>query len=247
MEPKDWNKLVEKYHEEVISPFQPGVQNPLFQKLDQVEDTQNKIIADIGCGRGEIIEQLASKFKELYAMDFSPAMIEMAKKQSGRENIRFFVKDMRELSEFKEMFDVVICANSVLMPNTLDVARALASVNLTLKQGGKFFGIFPSMDSILFQGFLILEEQIKKGEEKPVENTQKILEAEKYDFLQGTFTDKKQVQKFYYEMELRVRLKDAGFKKIVLSKVYYPWGNDSGYVDFPDRPRMWDWFVVAEK
>jgi hypothetical protein len=48
-------------------------------------------------------------------------------------------------------------------------------------------------------------------------------------------------------MELRVRLKDAGFKKIVLSKVYYPWGNDSGYVDFPDRPRMWDWFVVAEK
>ena len=86
------------------------------------------------------------------------------------------------------------------------------------------------------------------SQEKALIQTNRILEKKKFDFVLGTYTDDDEVQKFYYEFELRLRLQEAGFKHIQISKVLYPWGkNISGYEDFPGRPLMWDWFVDAEK
>jgi 2-polyprenyl-3-methyl-5-hydroxy-6-metoxy-1,4-benzoquinol methylase len=250
MRPRDWNLLAKNYHKEIISPFQKGVKNSLFRELEKVKYSRNKIIADIGCGRGEILDILASRFKKVYAIDFSPVMINIAKKLSRRKNIEYVVKDMRHLSAFKNKFDVVVSINSVMMPEIKDVKKALRSIHSSLKKDGIFLGIFPSMDSILYQGFLILEEQIEKyGDEKrAIKNTKRILERKKYNFIKGTYNDEGKIQKFYYDFELKIRLRDVGFRNIVLSKVLYPWGTEiSDFIDFPGKPKMWDWFVVARK
>jgi len=136
------------------------------------------------------------------------------------------------------------------MPKIKDVKSSLLSIHSTLKKKGKFYGIFPSMGSILYQGFLILEEQLKKekSEKKAGVKAKQIMERKKYDLVYGFYRDNGQVQKFYYDFELKIRLKDAGFKKIKLTKVLYPWGKEiSDFLDFPGRPKMWDWFVSAEK
>lgn len=55
-------------------------------------------------------------------------------------------------------------------------------------------------------------------------------------------------QKFYYDFELKVRLKNAGFRSIRFSRVFYPWQEGiSDYAMFKGRPKMRDWFVSAEK
>jgi ubiquinone/menaquinone biosynthesis C-methylase UbiE len=250
MESKDWDGLAEKYHEEVISPFQEGVKNPLFKKLESISDAKRKVVADIGCGRGEILDELASRFGKVFAIDFSPKMIRMAKKKSTKDNIEFVTKDMRDLSSFDGTFDVAIAVNSVLFPNIEDVEKSLASIYSTLKDDGVFYGIFPSMGSILYEGMLILEDQInKKGDEdKAMRSASIIIERRKYNFLKGVYEDGDEAQKFYYDFELMMRLNKAGFKDVLLSKVLYPWKEKvSDFPMFSDKPMMWDWFVSARK
>nr|QBM01345.1 ubiquinone biosynthesis O-methyltransferase [uncultured archaeon] len=250
MESDDWDKLAVKYHEEIISPFQKGVINPLFKKLNAIKHPERKIIADIGCGRGEILDFLASNFKKVYAIDFSPMMINTAKQLSSARNIAYSVNDMRDLSKFKNKFDIIVCANSILMPKISDAWKSLKSIYSTLKRNGRFYAIFPSMNSIVYQGFLILNRETRKGvsEKKAIDNTKRIMEYKKYNFIKGTFRDGKNIQKFYYDFEIFLRLKEAGFKNITMSKVLYPWRKDiSDFVCFPEKPKMWDIFVTAKK
>ncbi|MFH1623379.1 MAG: class I SAM-dependent methyltransferase [Candidatus Aenigmatarchaeota archaeon] len=250
MRPLEWDRIAEDYHSEVISPFQRGVVNPLFSKLDAVKAAKRKTVADIGCGRGEILDSLAEKFRMVYAIDFSPRMIRFAKRNSSMPNIRFFVTDMRDLSGFGKRFDVAITANSILPPKVRDVERSLKSVHGTLKEGGVFYGIFPSMGSILYQAFLIFDDRVHRAdnERKALIATKRLMERRKYNFIKGTFEHEGMAQKLYYDFELKIRLRKAGFKNVTLSKVLYPWDEGiSDFVQFPGMPRMWDWFVSARK
>ncbi|PIN75108.1 hypothetical protein COV18_05135 [Candidatus Woesearchaeota archaeon CG10_big_fil_rev_8_21_14_0_10_37_12] len=250
MKPKDWDKIAKIYHEEIVSPLRKGVNNPLFRKLNKIPDKKNKTIADIGCGRGEILDKLAKQFKHVYAFDFSPEMIKEAKKINSAKNITYGVNSFSQLDKYKQKFDVVLAINSVLGPTITDVKTALEALHSVLKPNGKFFGIFPSMDAVLYQGMLILDSQIaeEKDEQKARKKTKQLLEEKQHDFVKATYTYEGTVQKFYYGFELDVRLKDAGFKNITLSKVYYPWGRDvSGYIAFSGKPKMWDWFVEGTK
>ncbi|MFH0929464.1 MAG: class I SAM-dependent methyltransferase [Candidatus Aenigmatarchaeota archaeon] len=246
----DWDRRAKNYHEEVVSPFQKGVSNPLFKKLKGIKNMRRKTVADIGCGRGEILDYLASDFKKVYGIDFSPKMLRIAERKNSRKNIEFVLGDMKNLEEFRESFDVVISANSVLFPDLRSIRKSLKSINSTIKKGGIFFGIFPSMGSILYQGILIMDEQFKScsDEKRVLAKTNRILERRKYDFVKGIYDDDGCRQKFYYNFELRLRLKNAGFKNIKISKVLYPWKKGiSDHVIFAGKPKMWDWFVSAKK
>jgi len=250
MDKKDWDKIAEKYHKEVISPFQKGVINPLFKNLDNIKNAKEKVIADIGCGRGEILDILASKFKKVHAIDFSSAMIKIAENKASKENIKYHVRDMKDLEEFENRFDVIISVNSILMPKIKDVKKALRSINSCLKKNGKFFSIFPSMESVLYQAILIFDKETGKGvnEKTALKKARDIFEMKNYDFIKGVYNDEGLLQKFFYYFELKLRLKEAGFKNIKISKVLYPWRKDvSDFVIFPGKPRMWDFFVSAEK
>jgi ubiquinone/menaquinone biosynthesis C-methylase UbiE len=250
MNRREWDRTAKNYHEEVISPFQKGVKNPLFEKLRNVKCKRKKVIADIGCGRGEILDLLAADFKKVYAIDFSPEMLRIAERRNSRGNIEYVLEDMKKLDRFENMFDVAVTANSVLFPDIKSIKKSLSSIYCTMKKGGVLFGIFPSMGSILYQGFLIMEEQIGKlkDEKKALVKTKRILERRKYNFVKGIYDDDGCKQKFYYNFELRLRLKNAGFRNVKLSKVLYPWKKGiSDYKMFNDKPEMWDWFVRAEK
>ena len=250
MKPKKWDKISENYHDIIISPFQKGVKNPLFNKIERIGGTKDKTVMDAGCGTGELLGVLSSKFKKVYAIDFSSKMIEKAKESNKEDNIEFSIEDLRNLSKFENTCDVIISVNSILGPKVKDTNLALRSIYTTLKENGIFFGIFPSMESIIYHGFLIFEKnlEIEKDEEKALTKAKKIMERNKYDLIKGTYTDDDGEQKFYYRFELKLRMKETGFRDIKISKVLYPWGKATGdFDDFPGKPKMWDWFVTAYK
>ena len=71
-------------------------------------------VLEVGCGTGELISQIKGKRK--LGLDFSPKMIEEAKKNSTGDT-EFRVMDAEEL-ELDEKFDLIICAQYSQMLRT---------------------------------------------------------------------------------------------------------------------------------
>ncbi len=249
-EAKAWDRNAKDYFSQVVSPFAEGVVNPLFEYIDKVTDAKNKSVIDIGTGIGNLLPELVKRFGHVAAVDISPEMIKHAK-EKVEGNVEFSVRDMRDLSEFHNKFDVAISVNSVLAPDIFDVDRIIKEIHNVLKAQGILLAIFPSMDSILHQSILLYEKARESGKphEKALEETREKIKRDSCDFLLGTFKYNDMVQKHYYPFEIKYRLKKAGFKAIKLRKVYYPWEvyEEDHLLELNDKPKSWDWFVYAEK
>jgi len=194
---------------------------------------------------------LASRFGKVKAVDFSPEMLRRARKKVARAgNVEFFESDIRKLSKLGLSVDVCFAINSILHPDFRDVHKSLLEIHKSLKKGGMFIGIFPSMEAVLYNNKLVYEKEMRKCRDKKeaLSNTHKKVEDRKYDYITGIYSDCSEQQRFYYEAELLMKLGGAGFSSIEVEKVKYPWGTESGdYDNFFGKPQMWDWYVRARK
>lgn len=249
MEQSAWDDLAERYHEEVISPFYGGVENPLLNELNSIENSNQKTVAEFGCGLFYLADTLSTNFKKVHASDFSYGMTKKAKERSRHlSNVVIKQEDIRTLKH-KNKFDVVISVNSLLMPSFSDLKKSFKNIHDSLKKNGICFMILPSMEAVLYHGSLILHKQLDKHDEATAKRIAKMkFEHKKYDFFTGIYTELGLQQKFYYKHGIKQFLKNAGFKDFEISKVKYPWGKEvSDYEDFPEEDRLWDWFVKAKK
>lgn len=249
MNEKRWDALAENYHETVISPFQKDVKNPLKEELSKLTHKKNKVLAEFGCGRFELGKFLSENFSEVFAFDFSEKMVEHAKRENTIfSNVKIEQKDTTKI-DFKEKFDVAVSVNSIIMPSFEEIKKSLENIHKSLKENGIFFLIVPSMESVLYEGMLVLNREMKnKEEEKAIADTKEIIENKKYDYLLGYYKDMGDVQKFFYKFEISYLLEKAGFKEIKFQKVEYPWKKEiSDYENFPKEKPLWDWFISCKK
>ncbi|MBS3168652.1 class I SAM-dependent methyltransferase [Candidatus Woesearchaeota archaeon] len=245
MKEKEWDKISDNYLEEILSPFNKGVENPIYHVLKSIKS--KKKVIDLGCGLGILAPFLSKNFKEVTAIDFSEKMIETAKENNKTlKNVNFQIKDIKDLKEFHNQFNVAVSVNSIIMPSLIDVEKAFQESYKILKTKGYFIGIFPAIESEFLDALLTFEKQLKetKDEKSAIKNTHKIV-GENYDFLLGIINYEGK-QKHYYNFELEYRLKKVGFKKIKISKVLYPW-KIYGDSTIKNKPEIWDWFVTARK
>ena len=75
-----WGRQARRYGELFLDPLSPGVQNPLWNAIERIPSSA--VVADLGCGAGPLLPALASRFRKVYAVDFSSVMIATRK---GRE------------------------------------------------------------------------------------------------------------------------------------------------------------------
>lgn len=245
-----WDRVAEDYFTEVVSPFAGGACLPLLRVLDRLPDTRRQAVADFGCGTGPLLPDLAARFRRVLAVDFSPGMLRKARARCTRRHVSFHRADLADLSRFRGRIDVAITVNAVLTPDEERLQRIFAGLHASLTSGGVLIGVFPAMEPVLYQGYLIHQRERHLGPATVAkQRTSRILERHKYDFVHGTYrVDADGAQKFFYDFELQHRLRRAGFRQIKLSKVTYPW-NDTlgGYEQFPGEPPMWDWLVRAAR
>lgn len=249
MKPKDWDKISKSYFEELTSPFAKGVKNPLYSVIEKIKNTKSKSVIDLGTGIGNLVPFLSKNFKDVTAIDFSENMLKTAKKNCKEKNVRFKQLDMKDMKEFYGKFDVAVSINSILLPSVKDVNKIISEIFNILKDNGKFIGVFPSLNSVLYYAMLVYEQELKNGEDLARKRTYRTIGKEDYDFLLGIL-DYEGKQKHYYDFEIEYRLKKAGFKNINIRKVFYPWelSDDDKYKElFKNESRLWDWFVTAEK
>ncbi len=250
---RSWSRHAAHYDEVFLDPFGPGVVNPLWDALDAVEGAEAKVAADLGCGTGPLVSALLERFARVVALDFAPGMIERAKQrvaEDDRPRVSFLQRPMDELDDLAGTIDVAVAVCSLVMPDVRLIDRTLRAIRASLRPGGVFLGIAPSIDAVQYHTLLLYDQALDHGM-GPVEAERfAALHAEHryYDFAFGRFKFQGLRQKFWHGFELEHRLAKCGFRSITTAKVLYPWtnANFAGGVELADHPQSWDWFFRAE-
>lgn len=93
-----------------------------------------KIVLELATGPGLIANHIADKASKVVATDFSPEMINQAKKNGTADNVVFEIADASDLSYADKSFDIVVIANALhVIPNP---EKVLGEIDRVLKDGG---------------------------------------------------------------------------------------------------------------
>jgi len=96
--------------------------------------TPDMDVLEAATGTGLIAINIAACVRHVEATDFSPKMIEKAKKKKTHGNVHFSVEDATELSFEDSSFDAVIISNALhIMP---DPVKVLSDISRVLKPNG---------------------------------------------------------------------------------------------------------------
>lgn len=92
------------------------------------------VVLELAAGPGVLSGGIAAVCKSLEVTDFSPAMLEQAKKRGLPGNVTFAVADATDLKYTDKTFDAVVIANALhIMP---DPVAAVFEIKRVLKEDG---------------------------------------------------------------------------------------------------------------
>lgn len=103
---------------------------------------ENIKILDLGCGPGELIEELNNKLNkfDITGVDFSEKMLEVSKKRNP--NAKHIQMDVAELNKLNDKFNIIICTHS--LPYYKEPEKVMIELNRLLKDDGKIYIGFAS-------------------------------------------------------------------------------------------------------
>lgn len=130
-----------------VAGLQQRVGDKLVSLLDKYADSQRKTrVLDVGCGTGYIINRLAEKTSESYALDIAYEMLRFAKKESRQKNICYLCADAEAIPLKDSSVDVVISNFAIQWcPDRRGLFREISRV---LVPGGLFVFSMPGVDTL---------------------------------------------------------------------------------------------------
>ena len=127
-----WNRYAKFYDTEVLRFSRPAY-TEMYRLMSELL-TKEMDVLELATGTGLIAVNIADAVRSIEATDFSPKMIETAKKKNAPENVHFSVEDATALSFSDKAFDAVIISNALhIMP---EPELVLANIKRVLKPGG---------------------------------------------------------------------------------------------------------------
>ena len=106
-----------------------------------MKSVKGKKILDAGCWAGNYCKILADMEAEVFGIDISPRMIDLAKEQCKDNKIDFRVSDIENLPFDDNEFDIVISAFSLLYKK--DLRSSLREFKRVLKKDGEAYIAVP--------------------------------------------------------------------------------------------------------
>lgn len=112
-----------------------------LEKIFQKFEVKPVLIADLGCGTGNISLEFARRNKEVIGIDISEEMLGIAKEKANRENIDILLLN-QDMTKF-ELYGTVDCIISTMdsinhITNTNKLRKTFDLVNNYLNPGGLF-------------------------------------------------------------------------------------------------------------
>jgi SAM-dependent methyltransferase len=244
---RNWSAAAADYEADFIDPYCAGGRNPLPAALDALAGPRTA--ADLGCGVGPLLPELARRFRRVWAVDFAEGMLARARERcAGLGNVEFLQASLTDLGALAGQIDVAVAVNSLVQPRLDDLEAALAGVRAALRPGGHFLGIVPAMDAVHYQTMMLLDRARRSGmpEEMARRNAAHHGEHALYDFAFGGFRFKGLDQHFWQPFEVGYRLRRAGFRRVRQSRVRLSWDQFACGPELAGHPPPWDWFFHAE-
>jgi SAM-dependent methyltransferase len=244
---KSWSAAAAGYEDDFIDPYHPDVDNPLWTALDRLAHPK-RTAADLGCGVGPLLPQLARRFGRVLGVDFAEGMLERARERcQGLVNVELHRLHFLQLSQLPGPVDVAVAVNSLVLPDSVQLNESLQAIRALLQPCGHLLGIVPAMDSVHYLTMLLVDRARQTGmpEGKARQNSAKHAEHCYYDFAFSRFHYKGLDQHFWFPFEVRYRLRQAGFRQVKLARVRLSWQQFGALSDLHCLPPPWDWFFHA--
>jgi SAM-dependent methyltransferase len=244
-----WSRAAAAYETEFIDPYRADVRNPLLRRLKEIRDPATKTVADLGCGVGPLLPFLAEHFGKVIAVDFAEGMLERARQRCrGLANVTFLQRPLTDLAPLAGQVDVAVAVNSLVMPDLGDLETSLKQIHGVLRPGGLFLAILPAMDAVHYCTMLLLDRARARG--LPMSQARKNAaehgDHRLYNFAFGEFRYLGLEQHFWQPFEVTYRLRQAGFRRVRMTKVLLSWQQFACGAELKDHPPPWDWFVQGE-
>lgn len=127
-----WNRYARLYDFE-IDKFNNTAYQQMYQLMSATLLPDMNVL-EVATGTGLVAINIAAKVRRIEATDYSPKMIEAAKKKKCPTNVRFSVEDATALSFDDNSFDAAVISNALhIMP---EPAMALSNIARVLKPNG---------------------------------------------------------------------------------------------------------------
>jgi phosphatidylethanolamine/phosphatidyl-N-methylethanolamine N-methyltransferase len=131
-----WNRIVYKVWSPIYDRF---FNSGIFLKARQqifsdIAFSEGQKILFVGIGTGADLEQIDRRAPDITAIDYSPDMLDQARRKYGDTAIRFIEMDAQRLEFEDDTFDFVIA--SLILSVVPDPDRCFGEMSRVLKPGG---------------------------------------------------------------------------------------------------------------
>lgn len=163
----------------------------------------NKRVLDVGCGAGDFVILLATKFNaNAEGVDIDTKKINIAKQISGKYklNTKFYIKNLENLKLDKK-YDLIIC--SAVLEHIKNDKKLLRVLNKSLSSQGLLFINTPTENrpkSIKHEGGV---GHVRAGYE--IEDLKRILKQNKFKIIGYQYVDCLNIYYMFYSLNEKIR------------------------------------------
>ena len=190
----------------------------ILEKIINTKDRKKQVCLDLGCGSGNSFRYL-KEFKQVYGVDFSKNMLNLAKKQI-EPNVKLIHSKIEEFNFDKPKPDVIFSINSIFPNNFSHFIEIITNVKKISKIGGEIYILLPSFEYYTFNYQLQIEKKFNETQNKNGEVNQllnKILIEKNYSPLGYSTNNKGRIQKRWIKEEIEYQF-EKYFKNISVEK-----------------------------
>ncbi|NJN41519.1 MAG: class I SAM-dependent methyltransferase [Flammeovirgaceae bacterium] len=246
-EERHWDSIASDYNEEVFDVFNSDKFGRLPLYFEKFANTKHTAI-DFGCGTGKGLPYLSPRFKKVLAIDISQKCLDMAAARKYA-NIDLVRKDLTRNVKFPPA-DFIFCCNVIILPEIDQNKRMIRNIFKSLKKGGSALVVAPSMDSILFYAWRLIDwyRKEKVDPDKIPASELNYFKGDQKDIFQGIVKIDNVPTKHYTHPELQVLFTEAGFEITAIDKIEYEWTTEfASPPKWMGAPFPWDWLIECRK
>jgi SAM-dependent methyltransferase len=239
-----WNRIGAGYDDEIFDVFRSD-RNKVLKKYFKKHANPKHRAVDFGCGTGKAFPYLSPAFKVVTGYDISDELLKVASTRPYK-NIALHQADLTVKNLRFEPADFLFCCNVIMLPRPEMNKGMFANVRKALKRGGHGILVVPSMESMMFAAWRLLDWNRREGtlpDDIPDEDLA-YFSASKGEIVEGIIHIDGVPTKHYTEPELRVWLTEAGLTVLNTERVEYDWTTE---FESPPKwmkdPYPWDWLV----
>jgi ubiquinone/menaquinone biosynthesis C-methylase UbiE len=144
-------------HDRIIDKYMPG-----HYDIFKYDSCRGKKVLEVGCGMGAHARHCAAYAKEFYAVDLSPASVELTKKRFELFNVKgaHIQQGDAENLDFPEGFFDYVYSNGVIH-HTPDTKKAVHEIYRVLRPGGRATVMIYNKNSVFYWVDLMLWGRMK--------------------------------------------------------------------------------------